>query len=130
MVRPKWRELESITRLRVENNSKFVGGKNESRRQIEEQVLLPYSMVKTGNERWDYEIRVPFDNDKELDNLVDEIICEAGYIAYMRNGFVEMDIVDSKTERSWYKSVHFRLTGLSKSIKLHHREMDGGEYTK
>ena len=58
-------------------------------------------MIKTDNERWDYVIKVPFENDKELDELIDEIISEAGYIADMRNGFVEMDIIDPKTERSW-----------------------------
>ena len=88
--------------LRVENNSKFVRGKNESRRQIEEQILSRYSMIKTEDERWDYKIKVPYENDPELDELVDEIISESGYyIADLRNGFAEMSIIDAKTERSW-----------------------------
>lgn len=87
--------------LRVENNSKFVRGKNESLHQIEEQVLSQYSMMKTVDERWNYTIKVPYEHEKELDELVGEIISESGYIADLRNGFVEMDIVDPKTERSW-----------------------------
>lgn len=77
------------------------GEKNESLRHIEEQVLSQYSMIKTEDERWNYTIKVPYEHEKELDELVCEIISESEYIADLRNGFVEMDIIDPKTDRSW-----------------------------
>ena len=58
-------------------------------------------MVKPNNERCNYIIKVPYENNNDLDNTVDEIMSESGSIADLRNGFVEMDIVDPISNRSW-----------------------------
>lgn len=87
--------------LQVENNSKFVRGKNESRRQIEQQCFAPFEMVKKDKDSWEYILKIPYESDKELDETINELIEEAGYLADLRNGFTEMSIVEPVTGKSW-----------------------------
>ncbi|HGO6700339.1 TPA: recombinase family protein [Legionella pneumophila] len=87
--------------LQVENNSKFVRGKNESRRQIEQECFAPFDMIKKDKDSWDYVLKVPYENDKELDEAINELIEEAGYIADLRNGFIEINVTEPATGKSW-----------------------------
>jgi hypothetical protein len=89
--------------MQVENNSKFVRGKNKSRNEIERDVLSQFDMEKLDKDGWVYILSIPYTTDEELDNIIyDEIISEAHHIADMRNGFVEADIVSlDDPERSW-----------------------------
>ena len=88
--------------LRVENNSKFVRGKKRAREEIETYCLSPYNMEKKTKTSWDYELTVPYETDKKLDetiyNLLDEIESTANY----RDCFTETDVGDiGNQERSW-----------------------------
>ena len=87
--------------MSIENNSKFVRGKNESRRQIEEFVFAPYAMEKPHHDGWDYVLKVPYENEADLNEQVDEMISEASSIADLRNGYIEMNITEPATNRSW-----------------------------
>jgi DNA invertase Pin-like site-specific DNA recombinase len=87
--------------LQVENNSKFVRGKNESRRQIEQECFAPFDMVKKDKDSWEYVLKIPYENDKELDETINELMKEAGSIADCRNGFTEISVVEPATEKSW-----------------------------
>lgn len=84
--------------LRVENNSKFVRGKNKSREDIERQCFSEYDMTKHND--WEYELKVPYQSKEDLQNTLYEIAHEASSIADMRNGFIEMDMIDPKTRMS------------------------------
>lgn len=87
--------------LQVENNSKFVRGKNESRRCIEQECFAPFDMVKKDKDSWEYVLKIPYENDKELDETINELMEEAGYLAELRNGFTEMSVVEPATGKSW-----------------------------
>lgn len=87
--------------LSVENNSKFVRGKNQSREEIERYCFSQYDMKKTSADSWDYTLKIPHTSDEELDEIIDEIIAEASGIADSRNGFIEMDVVEPSTGKSW-----------------------------
>ncbi len=87
--------------LRVENNSPFVRGKGKVRSEIEEECLERYDMKKPQNGSWDYEITIPYTDDKDLDKIIDEILSEAHSIANRRNCFIETDVREIGGERSW-----------------------------
>ncbi|AOU50693.1 recombinase family protein [Legionella pneumophila] len=87
--------------LRVENNNKFVRGKNESRRQIEQYCFSSFDMVKKDKDGWEYILKVPYTNDKDLDKTLYDVMHEAESIADCRNGFTEMSIIEPATGKSW-----------------------------
>ena len=87
--------------LRVENNSKFVRGKNESRKMIETSCFSRFDMVKKHKDSLDYVLKIPYENDQSLDETVNWLIDEASKIASLRNDFVEMTVVEPATEKSW-----------------------------
>lgn len=87
--------------LRVENNSKFVRGKNNSRADIEAFCFACYDMKKTEKDSWDYVLKIPYTTDEELDEIMDEMMSEASSIADMRNGFVEISVQEPLTGKSW-----------------------------
>jgi DNA invertase Pin-like site-specific DNA recombinase len=89
--------------LAVENNSKFVRGKNKSRAEIERYVLSHYQMEKARSDGWEYILTIPYDTDEELDRIIyDDILREAAQIADSRHGFIETDIRSLEDpDRSW-----------------------------
>ncbi len=88
--------------LQVENNSKFVRGKTQSRREIEDRVLSRYNMRKPNKDSWEYELTVTYSSDEELDDIVYDILREAESIADYRNGFIEADMREvGGRERAW-----------------------------
>lgn len=87
--------------LSIENNSKFVRGKNKSREDIEQFCFAQYSMKKVSNDSWDYTLEIPYHTDEELDEIIDDIICEASSIADSRNGFIEMTVTEPLTGKAW-----------------------------
>lgn len=88
-------------RLLVENNSKFVRGKNESRRRIEESCFAQFDMIKKDKDGYDYILKISYETDEQLEETIDEIIGEAGYIADLKNGFVEISFHDPVSNKSW-----------------------------
>lgn len=87
--------------LRVENNNKFVRGKNESRRQIEQYCFSAFDMVKKDKDSWEYILKIPYTHDKDLDETLYDLMHEAESIADCRNGFTEMSITEPATGKSW-----------------------------
>jgi len=88
--------------LRVENNSKFVRGKNRSRENIERYVLSHYGMCKPDPKGWEYELTIPYETDKGLDDTIYGILQEASSIADDRNGFIEAEVIaQDGSGRSW-----------------------------
>ena len=88
--------------LVVENNNKFVRGKKRSLEEIENLVLARYAMHKPDPKGYDYELTIPYKNDKDLDDTIYDILREASNIADMRNGFIEADVIAlDGSERNW-----------------------------
>lgn len=100
--RPQPKTLKVRMHLVVENNSPFVRGKTRALMEIEQRVLAPYSMCKLDPKGCEYELTIPYENDQDLDHIVDEILREAAEIADRRNGFIEVDVAaQDGSERHW-----------------------------
>jgi hypothetical protein len=89
--------------LTVENNSKFVRGKNKSREDIEWDILRRYQMEKPHKDGHRYILTIPYETDEELDRIIyDEILGEAHFLADLRNGHIEADVISlDDPDRSW-----------------------------
>ncbi len=87
--------------LIIENNSKFVRGKNKSREEIELSCFSYYDMKKKGKDSNDYILEIPYVTDKELDDTISELISEASSIADDRDGFIEMYVMEPLTGKTW-----------------------------
>ena len=87
--------------LQVENNSKYVRGKNESRRRIEELCFSEFDMIKHGKDSFDYTLKIPYETEAELDEIINDMMQEAHYIADLKNGYAEMNAIEPATQKSW-----------------------------
>ena len=95
--------MKVLLYLAVENNSKFVRGKNKSRAEIERSVLSRYQMEKLSPEGWEYHLTIPYETDEELERIIyADILREAEQIADRRHGFIEADVRSLEDpDRSW-----------------------------
>ena len=99
---PQPKTLKVTLHLVVENNNKFVRGKKRSREDIERFVLSHYGMHKPDPKGYDYQLTIPYENDKDLDNTIYDILHEASSIADGRNGFIEAEVIaQDGSERYW-----------------------------
>lgn len=85
--------------LRVENNSKFVRGKSRAREDIENYVLRHYQMKKL--KHCDYELTFDYEDDKDLDKQIHDMLIECESQADLRNCFTESDVRENGTDRYW-----------------------------
>ncbi len=60
--------------LRIENNSKFVRGKKRTVEHVESFYLEEYDAKRRPN--GEYELKVPYDSDEDLDSSVNELLSE------------------------------------------------------
>ena len=60
--------------LRIENNSKFVRGKKRTIEHVESFYLDQYDATRRPN--GEYELKVPYDTDEELDEAVNELLTD------------------------------------------------------
>jgi DNA invertase Pin-like site-specific DNA recombinase len=87
--------------FQVENHAKFLSGKNEARRRIEEECFAPFDMVKKDKDSLAYGLKIPYENDKELDDTINALMQETGSLAEMRHGFTGISVVEPSTGRTW-----------------------------
>ena len=87
--------------LRVENNSKFVRGKKKVRQEIEDYILRQYDMKIPGPNDWEYELTIPYKNEKDLDNTIYDMLSEMERTADYRNCFIEVDVTAEGSDKSW-----------------------------
>lgn len=87
--------------LRVENNSKFVRGKKRVRDDIEDYVLRRYEMEKPIKDGWEYELTIPYENRKDLDDTVYDMLSEMSSLADNRHCFIETDVWSKEHDISW-----------------------------
>jgi len=86
--------------LRVENNNKYVRGKKRAREEIEQFVLRPFAMRKLDPS--EYELTIEYESEEELDRIIyRDILGEAASQADQRHCFIESDVREVGTERSW-----------------------------
>ncbi len=88
--------------LSVENNNKFVRGRKKAIEEIEMFCLSQYNMKKNAVNSCEYELTVPYETDKELDETIYELLSEIESTANHRNCFTELDTYEiGNPERSW-----------------------------
>jgi len=87
--------------LRVENNSKFVRMKGKVRTYIEDYILREYNMKKKDKNGCEYELTIPYKNDKDLDDIMYDLLDEMQREADMHNCFTESDAKDMNSDKSW-----------------------------
>jgi hypothetical protein len=87
--------------LQVENNSKFIRGKGQSRKDIEMFILSKYQMKKLNKDGWEYELTFHYKDEEDLQKQVYDLASEMEFQADMRNGFIECTLDEVGTERNW-----------------------------
>lgn len=85
--------------LRIENNSKFVRGKKRSREDIERYCLAEYDAKRLPS--GDYELRVPYSSDDDLDQRMNELLGDISSQADDRHCFSESEARMQGTDRDW-----------------------------
>ena len=85
--------------LRVENNSKFVRGKKRARENIEQFHLRRYGMKRLND--CEYELTFAYEDDADLDKQVDDLLQEIEREADLHPCFIEADLREQGTDRSW-----------------------------
>lgn len=85
--------------LRIENNSKFVRGKKRTIEHVESFYLDQYDAKQRPN--GEYELKVSYDTDKDLDEAVDELLSDVACDADDRHCFSESEACMEGTDRHW-----------------------------
>ena len=85
--------------LRIQNNSKFVRGRKRTIEHIESFYLDEYDAKRRSN--GDYELKVPYDNDEDLDETVNELLSDIACDAEDRHCFSESDARMEDIDRHW-----------------------------
>jgi hypothetical protein len=85
--------------LRVENNSKFVRGKKKVLESIEHHHLRHYNVKR--HPSGDYELKVTYQTDAELDERMEDLLREIGREADLRNCFAETDARLEGSDHHW-----------------------------
>jgi DNA invertase Pin-like site-specific DNA recombinase len=88
-----------VLRLRVENNNSFVRGKKRARENIERWCLSEYDARRLPS--GEYELKVPYSSDEELDATMHELLGDIASEADDRHCFSESDARVEGTDRHW-----------------------------
>lgn len=87
--------------LRVENNNKFIRRKKKVREWIECYCLARYQMKKKHKDSWEYELTFTYETDEDLDKQIYDLLQEMDFQADLECCFIEVDVTEVGTERSW-----------------------------
>ena len=85
--------------LRIQNNSKFVRGKKRATEDIERHYLEEFNAKRLPN--GEYELTVPFSDDKDLDQTMEELLGDIASQADDRNCFSESGARMRGADRHW-----------------------------
>lgn len=99
--KPKIKTTKIILWLEVENNSKFVRGKKQSRDDIEFFCLPQYNAKKLEKNGWEYELTFQYKSDEDLEDQIYSLANEMESIADTRNGYTESSFSEVGTDKSW-----------------------------
>ena len=85
--------------LRIENNSKFVRGKKRTIEHIECFYLEEFDVTRRPN--GEYELKVPYESDEDLDEAMNELLSDIASDADDRHCFSESDARMEGHDRHW-----------------------------
>jgi len=89
-----------LLHLYVENNNRHLRGKKRAIDNIVRFVLPVYGETRHLR-RNEYQIKIPYRDDADLDKIMDELLYEIGWEADRRNCFSESEASLEGTDRSW-----------------------------
>lgn len=99
---PEPKALKVSMWLIVQNNNKHVRGRKQSLIEIETRILTPFSMRKLHPNSHDYELTIPYENDSDLDKIIQDMIQDAANTADLRHCFIECEVTAlDGSERHW-----------------------------
>lgn len=96
---PAGKTTTVILWLRVENNSSFVRGKKRSIENIELFNLSEFNMKKLDEGK--YELIIPYEDDGGLEETINRLLGDIESTADLKNCFIEADVIEKGTDRSW-----------------------------
>lgn len=99
--KPSMKTTKMILWLQVENNSKFVRGKGQSRKDIEMFILSKYQMKKLKKNGWEYELTFHYKDEEDLQKQVYGLASKMEVQADLRNGFIECNLDEVGTDKNW-----------------------------
>jgi predicted DNA-binding transcriptional regulator YafY len=85
--------------LRIENNSKFVRGKKRATEHIERYFFQKYNAKRQPD--GEYELKVPYNSDEDLDQTMEELLGEIASQADDRNCSSESHARMHNADRHW-----------------------------
>jgi hypothetical protein len=86
--------------LYIENNNRFLRGKKRAIESIVRHVLPVYGEIRHLG-RDEYQMKIRYRTDAELDQTMDDLLREIAFEADSRNCFSESEAHLDGTERSW-----------------------------
>jgi len=89
-----------LLRLYVENNNRFLRGRKRAVDSIVRHVLPIYGETQHLR-RNEYQIKIPYRTDADLDKIMDELLREIAWQADIGNCFSESEALLEGTDRSW-----------------------------
>jgi hypothetical protein len=98
---PKKNLLCATLWLRVENNNKFIRRKKRVREAIERYCLNQYNAKRLHKDSWEYELRIPYDDDEDLERQIEFLMQEMFMTADDDYCFIEADLSEIGGERRW-----------------------------
>ena len=104
---PKKNLLCATLWLRVENNKPSAPGKRTIRRKkrvreaIERYCLNQYNAKRLHKDSWEYELRIPYDDDEDLERQIEFLMQEMSMTADDDYCFIEADLSEIGGDRRW-----------------------------
>jgi len=86
--------------LVVENNNRHLRGKKRATDNIVRFVLPVYGETRH-LQRNEYQIKIPYRDDADLDKIMDDLLYEIWWEADLRNGFSESEASLEGGDRTW-----------------------------
>lgn len=87
--------------LSVENNNKFIRRKTKVRKEIENYCLARYKVQKVRPDGYDYVLRIPYEDEANLEWEIHWLRAEMHDIADQDCCFIEVNLREEGTERYW-----------------------------
>ena len=87
--------------LRVENNNNLIHCKKKVREHLERFYLSRYQVQKQHKDSWEYELTFTYQDDADLDQQIYDLLQEMDSQADLECCFIEADVHEIGTERSW-----------------------------
>jgi hypothetical protein len=88
-----------VLRLRIEHKNHRIRGKRRADEFIERHVLSHYGATRLPS--GEHQLKIPYQTDQDLDNLIDDLLFEISGQAQLRDCFSQTEARLEGTDRCW-----------------------------